>query len=41
MLLKRLHILSTITDNDFNKTEIAETLGVSRMTVHRCLSKVA
>ena len=27
--------------NGFNKTEIAETLGVSRMTVHRCLSKVA
>ena len=27
--------------NDFNKPEIAEILGVSRMTVHRCLSKVA
>ncbi|MDA7744054.1 helix-turn-helix domain-containing protein [bacterium] len=27
--------------NGFNKTEIAEALGVSRMTVHRCLSKVA
>ncbi len=27
--------------NGFNKTEIAETLGVSRMTVHRCLIKVA
>ena len=26
--------------NGFNKTEIAETLGISRMTVHRCLSKV-
>ena len=24
-----------------NKSEIAEALGVSRMTVHRCLSKVA
>lgn len=27
--------------NGYNKTEIAETLGVSRMTVHRCLIKVA
>ena len=27
--------------NGFNKTEIAEALEVSRMTVHRCLSKVA
>ena len=27
--------------NGFNKTEIAETLDVSRMTVHRCLSQVA